>query len=511
MSKINKDIIVLSESEHIMLRPEMWVGSITLTDEKIPIIENNRIIEKNKQISVGMYKCFDEIFDNSFDELKRQYSKGIKKGKITVRLNTKENSIEITDNGGGFKNPSSIHSVSGKTNVETAMSQLRAGSNFKNEEIEENLIGTNGVGAAIVNVLSDYFSVETCDGNIYYKHEWKEFETTNIEINNCSNSGTTVKFILRKAVFPKLKWDYEIIKSKLIFKNFIKNETYLSNIQIELFINDTLQNLDVDFIPLENIVYEKVLPRMSMKVYAWRKFTNSATVSFVNDSMCQGIHQKIVSDEINQKLFEYEKAHYYYETLIVLNLPPKYVKFGDQNKTKFIGTRTELQNIIDFEITSKLQKKYKDTDFFYNTIDDIEKSLEKNELKKIKKNKRQNKTKISEKYFPAEQQDTLFIVEGACLEPNTQIKIVANNEIINKSIKDVNIGDIVISHNLNHQVITNKFDTNKKKVIIQLESNEDIVCSMDHRWLTFNIETEEVIWLETKFINPEKHKLIKIT
>jgi len=51
-----KEIQVLSEREHILLRPTVYVRSVKPTDEKVPIIRNNKLFIESKKISVGMYK-----------------------------------------------------------------------------------------------------------------------------------------------------------------------------------------------------------------------------------------------------------------------------------------------------------------------------------------------------------------------------------------------------------------------------------------------------------------------
>ena len=95
----NKEIKVLSEREHILLRPTVYVGSVKPTDEKVPIIRENKIFVESRTISVGMYKLFDEVFSNSLDEAKRM------KGKmktILIDVDSKSNSVSISDSGNGF-------------------------------------------------------------------------------------------------------------------------------------------------------------------------------------------------------------------------------------------------------------------------------------------------------------------------------------------------------------------------------------------------------------------------
>ena len=116
-----KEIEVLSEREHILLRPTVYVGSVKPTDEKIPVIRENKLFVEQRSISVGMYKLFDEVFSNSLDEAKRMNGK---MKKIIIHINSKENSVSVRDTGDGFYKGTSINKISKISNIETAVSQL---------------------------------------------------------------------------------------------------------------------------------------------------------------------------------------------------------------------------------------------------------------------------------------------------------------------------------------------------------------------------------------------------
>ena len=131
-NKVNKTIEVLTDFEHIIKRPTMYVGSVKRSEEVVPIIGDGFIKSVTKEHSVGMYKLFDEVFANSVDEAKRMQTT---MKKITVEVSSKENSISITDTGDGFTNGSTINKKSGMSTIETAVSMLRAGSNFDNDNI----------------------------------------------------------------------------------------------------------------------------------------------------------------------------------------------------------------------------------------------------------------------------------------------------------------------------------------------------------------------------------------
>jgi DNA gyrase/topoisomerase IV subunit B len=385
------------------------VGSVKPTDEKVPIIRNNKIFIESKKISVGMYKLFDEVFSNALDEAKRM--KGKMKS-IHVSVNSKDNSVYVRDTGNGFYKGTDINKVSGKTNIETAVSQLRAGSNFENDDVEESLVGTNGMGVSLVNVLSKYFSIETINEKSYYFQEWKNYEGSSPKISkNASktNTGTTVSFKPLSDVFGGDKWDKEVLYSTLILKyDLIKRDPILSNLIIELFWDDELLDLNVSFLPENSFKVNTDIGQVTI----WEKYEGSGSVSFVNSAMCTGIHQKIVNDFINAKLDD-TLGHHFYDSMIVLNLSPKYVKFGDQNKTRFVTTREEIENLLINKFGAKLQGFFK-TDLFERILKKVEERKNDGYVKKLRSEKRKVNLKHSHKYFPAQKSiaENLFIVEG---------------------------------------------------------------------------------------------------
>ena len=58
-----KEILVLSELEHILHRPNIFIGSTKPTEEKVFIIKGNKLISETKSLSVGLYKILNEAID----------------------------------------------------------------------------------------------------------------------------------------------------------------------------------------------------------------------------------------------------------------------------------------------------------------------------------------------------------------------------------------------------------------------------------------------------------------
>jgi len=406
-NKVNKDIEVLSDFEHIIKRPTIYVGSVKRTEEIVPIVEEGMVKSITKEHSVGMYKLFDEVFSNSVDEAKRM-SKPMKS--ITVEIKTKENSMTIIDSGDGFSNGSSINKKSGLSNIETAVSMLRAGSNFDNDSITETLVGTNGMGVSLVNALSDYFSIETSNESETYSQEWKSFKASKAKIEKRPKSrakGTAVSFIPNSSVFERTKWDYRTVKSYLsLKKRILETETKTSGLRISLIWDGKEENVSSFLSP------DWTAKTPIGEILIWEKKGESGSFSYVNSALCTGIHQKIILDQINFKL-EDSLGHHFYDMLLILNLPPGIVRFGDQNKTKFVSKREEVESTIISNFETPLSRFFK-SDVFKRIQKQVEARKKEVELKKIRKDKKAVKIKNSNKYFPTSSSrgESLFICEG---------------------------------------------------------------------------------------------------
>lgn len=401
-----KDIQVLSDFEHILKRPTIYVGSVKLSEEQIPIVKSDKMLSTTYQISVGMYKLFDEVFSNSIDEAKR-----MKKSmdSITVEVNSKSNNIKITDSGEGFVNGSTINKKSGMSNIATAVSMLRAGSNFDNDDVAETLIGTNGMGVSLVNAMSSFFSVETTNSKEYYYQEWNKFKAAKAKVlkRGRNKLGTSVSFTPLSDIFDNCKWSKEILLSQLLLKKrVLETEPNTKGIKIK-FIWDGKE------IPVDTSIFKQISYKTKIgELLIWEKTEGSGSFSFVNSAMCTGIQQKIIMDQINGVLDD-SLAHHFYDFCLILNLPPVLVKFGDQNKTKFVTRREDVESIILDNFSGSL-KKFFTTPLFKKIKKEVEARKRDANLKKIRKEKKNVRIKFSHKYFPptSRNAENLFIVEG---------------------------------------------------------------------------------------------------
>ena len=147
----------LTDIEHVLLRPGMYVGSIKHRSDDMSIYEDGKFKIENINYNPAFLKIFDEIVSNSVDE-HRRYPK--KLNKLDVTIDCDNGLITVKDNGGIIVEKHPEHN---EWIPELIFSNLKAGSNF--DDTEERLVaGTNGVGSTLTNIFSKSFHIKTCDG-----------------------------------------------------------------------------------------------------------------------------------------------------------------------------------------------------------------------------------------------------------------------------------------------------------------------------------------------------------
>lgn len=185
----------LSEQEHVLLRPGMYVGSVKpeLSTQFVFDYKEQMMVQKEVEYVPAILKLIDEIISNSTDEYRRPDNIGLTQISVTVM---KDNTIVIEDNGGI---PVVKHKEAGIMVPQLIFGRMRTSSNYNDDEDRSGL-GTNGVGSSLTNIFSSYFGVMTDDGKKRWLGNWKnnmsEFYDEEIEKSSKKNHGTRITFHL---------------------------------------------------------------------------------------------------------------------------------------------------------------------------------------------------------------------------------------------------------------------------------------------------------------------------
>lgn len=182
-------IQILEGLEAVRKRPGMYIGSTS---------------------AKGLHHLVYEIVDNSVDEALAGYCKTIE-----VQINS-DNSITVKDNGRGI--PVDINKKAGIPAVEVVFTILHAGGKFGGGGYKVSG-GLHGVGASVVNALSEWLEVKVYrDGNIYKQRYERGHVKEKLQIiGECpkEKTGTEVTFLPDKEIFEETVYDYNILKTRL--------------------------------------------------------------------------------------------------------------------------------------------------------------------------------------------------------------------------------------------------------------------------------------------------------
>ena len=159
-SENKREFKVLTDIEHVLLRPNMYIGGINLTEKEQWIYDRSsgRFRFGTVKYVPALVKCASELIDNSIDvAIDTNFEKATK-----IQVNVDDKSIEVIDNGIGIPcEPPKNSQGEKRTCAEIAWTTLKSGTSFGENR---NKIGTNGVGSSCVNVFSKLFIGESDDG-----------------------------------------------------------------------------------------------------------------------------------------------------------------------------------------------------------------------------------------------------------------------------------------------------------------------------------------------------------
>ena len=182
-----EQIQVLEGLEAVRKRPGMYIGSTSVR---------------------GLHHMVYEIVDNCVDEALAGYCTDIK---IEIEPG---NIISVEDNGRGI--PVEVHPKTKISTAETVYTVLHAGGKFGGDSGYKVSGGLHGVGASVVNALSNWTEVTIKrDGGLYQMYFEKGKTVRKLEkIGDAKGTGTKVRFLADDTIFESLDYDYEVLEKR---------------------------------------------------------------------------------------------------------------------------------------------------------------------------------------------------------------------------------------------------------------------------------------------------------
>ncbi len=187
------EIQVLEGLEAVRKRPGMYIGSTS---------------------SSGLHHLVYEIVDNAIDEALAGYCTD-----ITVTIN-EGNTITVTDNGRGI--PVDIQPQTGRPALEVVYTVLHAGGKFGGGGYKVSG-GLHGVGASVVNALSEWLVVQVYKNGHIYEMKFSRGDITQEMkiVGDTDRTGTTVTFKPDPEMFDTLVYDYDILHTRMREQAFL--------------------------------------------------------------------------------------------------------------------------------------------------------------------------------------------------------------------------------------------------------------------------------------------------
>lgn len=410
---------VLTPREHVILRPNMYVGSVAYEPHE------RFLFGKYQAVSYvpGLVKIIDEIIDNSVDEGIRTDFKFA--NKIDIRFDLLEGSVTVADNGRGIPQ-SLVNTPDGEMpKPVAAWTQTMAGSNF--DDTNRVSMGMNGVGSSLTNFFSKTFIGETCDG--------KNFLTV-----TCSDGASQVN------------WETKPGKIKGTSVYFIPDEKHFEgktiDQQIVDIISDRITALSVVFPKIKFTINGEVA---SMKFAEYAKMFGDESLILENDNfsiaICNspegfrqvsyvnglnikngGSHIDYLIDGISDELIPSIKRKHKIEiskarikeclTMIVIVRGMSNLRFDSQTKERLTNPLGEVKSHIELDF-KKLGKQIMNNDAILMPIIEaaLARHLAAEKAALTKAQKAAAKTKVAKhikagSWGDTTKETTLFLTEG---------------------------------------------------------------------------------------------------
>ncbi|MDE5792286.1 MAG: DNA topoisomerase IV subunit B, partial [Oscillospiraceae bacterium] len=213
----------------------------------------------------GLHHLVYEIVDNAIDEALAGYCT-----EITVEI-LPDNIIKISDNGRGI--PTGLHPTEKISAATIVYTVLHAGGKFGGGGYKVSG-GLHGVGASVVNALSEWLELTVCDGkNIHFQRFERGKYNENLKIIGETNkTGTSVMFKADSEIFETTEYDFEILLKRMREHAFL-------NAGLKINISDTR---NPDEIQSENLCYEGGIRQFVEHIHKTKGYETVGDVIYIS-------------------------------------------------------------------------------------------------------------------------------------------------------------------------------------------------------------------------------------
>ena len=481
---MNNDIQVLTHREHVLTRPNMYIGSIDLNESLEYCEDQGKITRKKLSYVQGLLKIVDEIIDNAVDIcIKTDF----KADKVQVQID--RTSVTVTDNGVGIP---VVETEQGWMPV-LAWGKGMSGSNFTDENRTQ--AGMNGIGSFATNCFSKEFIGISDDGKKRLTVKFtNNAESYHLSVGKSTAHGCVVQFIPDFARFKLEGFD----DTHIALLSQRVQMLALTYPQITFTFNGTKVNARSfkAFVEKFNRPYETV----EDKNYAYAVMPADdefEQYSYVNGlKITSGTHIDVFVNAISAKLKEklekkYKgikpsdiKSHLF--ICCVLRHFPN-AKFDSQSKSVITNSQAEINAFLSIDYDTFVRKILKN-DEITSKITEIyrirEEMKRRDQLKGLEKSRKVK----DDKYTPSiTKNNYLLICEGYCLSEDTPLYTL--NGV--KTIKDINVQDELLGSDFKPVRVLAKTASLRRTLRIKTHGG-DIVCSEKHRLMVY--DTQEKVF-----------------
>jgi len=422
----NDNFKVLTDEEHLKLRPSMYIGSVDETDISTYFINlSDGVLSeaeyKSIKIVPGLAKIINEIIDNSVDESIRTNGKYANKIDISMKENLDGFLVTVRDNGRGIP----IVKPDGVDEYRPVLSwsRARSGTSFDANRVT---LGANGVGSFATYVFSTKFFGETHDGThgltfqkdgmitkvtkskknfteVTFLPDLEQFNKGEVSFNNHAEY-IRQRLINLSICYPKIKFTFNgdlvsIHDMSALATSFYKDNIIVKENDFTIIIGSTAEFQEFRFHSYVNGLHTP---------------NGGAVVDYITSEVCS-LLQPLIKKKHKIEVTPSQIKNNLFLGLYVVNF--QNLKFDSQTKEKITNSRNEVAEFFKGYDFTGLAKKILTTENIINPI--IQSILAKKELaerlelaRKQKKSQKLDIVNHIQATYPEPEERILFVAEG---------------------------------------------------------------------------------------------------